>query len=166
MAYAKGEFPENGLKAMALRMLGSTPTGLHMTDIASTLKRSELATANALYQLAKAGLIIGVRDDDGKKAHLRKRYCLPQYEAACRAVCSTSSVRASRWCKTGLGATTDKDRGAALARAQVTVCQSGQDFRFSLKPGEQPERFFSRPGYRPDFIGQDTAIARYLAGAA
>ena len=36
---------------------------------------------------------------------------------------------------------------------KITVCPAGKDHRFTADP-EKVERFFSRPDYRPEFIGQ------------
>lgn len=37
---------------------------------------------------------------------------------------------------------------------KITVCPAGKDHRFTADP-EKVERFFSRPDYRPEFIGKD-----------
>lgn len=49
-----------------------------------------------------------------------------------------------------------EQEGRKTAKTRITVAPPPVD-RFHV---EQPEPFFSRPGYRPDFIGQDTQIAR------
>lgn len=49
------------------------------------------------------------------------------------------------------------------AGVKRTVCPSGADQRFTV---HKPEPFFSRPDYRPDFIGADRWSARVFGGGA
>lgn len=48
---------------------------------------------------------------------------------------------------------------------KITVCPSGKDHRFTADP-EKVDRFFSRPEYRPDFIGQGRWSAAVVGARA
>ena len=157
MAYTKGSIQPGSAKARILELLVDKATGLHSRQIAIALDISEQRANTACYEMGKHGLVVGVNDGIGAgKATRQKRWCLQVHEATTRAAVQKAPAKASVWAKAGLGSVTRRGTPAA-DKVKVTVAPPTPDARFTV---DKPEPFFSRPGYRPEFIGADTWAAK------
>ena len=151
--YAKGSISSAGAKARALELLAATPTGLHSKQFSDALGISEARANAVMSQLGKAALVVGVLDPLGK-ATQRRRWCLQQHEAACRAAVDASRKPRK---KPKLSPKLVGD-GAVTAKTKITICPAGKDHRHTVQP-EEVAPFFS--GMKPgQYMPADTWGAR------
>ncbi len=135
-----------------------------------------------LFGMKVAGQVRSVSEGT-QRCSIRVRYFVPQHEATAMQV--HEAGRGVTW---GVGRATSqaqrlagfdaqgeamrKDLNARLpaggeavitSKTKITVVPTRPDTRFFV---DEPEPFFSRPEYRPDFIGADRWSAKAFGGGA
>lgn len=174
--------PTSARRLAALEILNAAPSGHFAKDIAAAMDMDPKVCARMLHGMKIAGQVRNVREG-GAGSSIRVRYFVPQHEATAMQV--HEAGRGVTW---GLGRATSqaqrlagfdaqgevmrKDLNARLpaggeavitSKTKITVVPTRPDTRFVV---DEPERFFSRPEYRPDFIGADRWSAKaFVAGA-
>lgn len=174
--------PTSPARVAALEVLNAAPSGHFAKDIAAAIDMDPKVCARMLFSMKLSGQVKNVREG-GKHSSIRVRYFAPQHEAT--AMQAHEAGRGVTW---GIGKATSqaqrlagfdaqgevlsKDLNARLtaggepiftAKTKVTVVATKPDTRFVV---DQPERFFSRPEYRPDLIGADRWSAKAFGGGS
>lgn len=174
--------PTSERRLAALEILNAAPSGHFAKDIAAAMDMDPKACARMLFGMKVAGQVRNVTEGT-QRCSIRVRYFVPQHEAT--AMQAHEAGRGVTW---GVGRATSqaqrlagfdsqgevlsKDLKARLraggdaivtSKTKITVVPTKLDPRFVV---DQPERFFSRPEYRPDFIGADRWSAKAFGGGA
>ena len=174
--------PTSERRLAALEILNAAPSGHFAKDIAAAMDMDPKVCARMLFGMKVAGQVKNVREG-GLHSSIRVRYFTPQHEAT--AMQAHEAGRGVTW---GVGRATSqaqrmagfdaqgevmhKDLNTRLSaggeaiitsKTKVTVVATKPDPRFVV---DKPERFFSRPEYRPDFIGADRWSAMVFGGGA
>lgn len=158
----------------AMEVLNGAPSGHYARDLAAAIGMEPGNCAKMLQNMVQNGYLASVREGS-QEAASRCRYYAPQHkETAVAANAAGKGVswgtgRTSMWKRTGStnvghdvhGKMTATGPAVRTSKTKVTVIPHQVDTRYT--PGEV-RPFFGQPGYRPDYIGQDTWAARAYGG--
>jgi len=144
------------VKAAILKVLDAAPNGKSGVQIALALDKSKSQTMTRLSELQAQGKVVGIVVPHAQGKHLKRWFALKFREQA-MAAGIPGSARATTVAKAMAPKPTRRQVGDGPI---VTEAPPFVDRRFEV---DRVEPFFSRPGYRSEFIGKDTAIARYLS---
>lgn len=156
MGYNKSVAAPGTLKARILELLAESPIGMGTSEIASALEVTEGGTSSSCNGLQRIGLVIGVHAGAGK-AHQKRRWCVPQHEATCRADVLVAPAKSAMWSKSGLGRI-DPAAKVVGPIPEVKVVVGFEDNRFRVDADEAPMVFRAlRPG---QYLPADTWAAK------
>jgi hypothetical protein len=158
----------------AMEVLNGAPSGHFARDIAAAIGMAPNHCATMLQNMVQVGYLESVLEGTQEAAR-RCRYYAPQHKetalaanAAGRGV-SWGTGKTSLWKRTGTtkighdvhGKMTATGPAVRTSKTKVTIIQHQVDTRYT--PGEV-RPFFTQPGYKPDYLSQDTWAARAYGG--
>jgi hypothetical protein len=150
--YAKGSIKQDGRKMAVMALLTQNQAGMHLVQLAHAMGLSPSTIATVCCDLARAGMILGLRDPSAR-ASARRRYCMPEHvDVAREQINSTNRALPAAKGKASLKQLTGP---VDMSRAKLTVAPTPKP-RFHI---DKPEPFFSA-GKR---IEADTWAARAYA---
>jgi hypothetical protein len=158
----------------ALEVLNGAPSGHFARDVAAAIEMAPNHCATMLQNMVQAGYLESVREGSQESAS-RCRYYAPQHKETALAAnaagkgVSWGTGKTSLWKRTGStkvghdvhGKMTATGPAVRTSKTKVTVIPHQVDTRYT--PGEV-RPFFGQPGFRTDYIGQDTWAARAYGG--